>query len=218
MNFNRSLLPKYCNSTHKFYFGLVCLVCCVFHFGCIREHFQPLMPAEEAETSQWPAGSKLTNSVLTCFPSVRPFAREDEFKATVDIVRTFQEGVGKELHHKLLQRAETKKNWVCNGVLSALFWSYRWWSSVMDVLLLWEFFFLFFSWKSGGWMLRILKSASPLSWMWTLAARRPTWSTAGPRKRELNCRGPVSAPGTHYSTGTWSARKTHFALFKWCVK
>ncbi|KAM6936125.1 peroxisomal carnitine O-octanoyltransferase [Lycodopsis pacificus] len=44
--------------------------------------------------------------------AVQPFASEEEFKATMDIVRKFQEGVGKELHQKLLQRAKTKKNWL----------------------------------------------------------------------------------------------------------
>ncbi|XP_077455304.1 peroxisomal carnitine O-octanoyltransferase-like isoform X3 [Stigmatopora argus] len=43
---------------------------------------------------------------------VRPFASDEEFKATVDIVRTFQAGIGKELQHKLLQRAQTKRNWL----------------------------------------------------------------------------------------------------------
>ncbi|XP_077431413.1 peroxisomal carnitine O-octanoyltransferase-like isoform X4 [Vanacampus margaritifer] len=43
---------------------------------------------------------------------VRPFASDQEFKATVDIVRTFQEGIGKELHQKLLRRAETRRNWL----------------------------------------------------------------------------------------------------------
>lgn len=57
---------------------------------------------------------RLTNFTLLCFPSVHPFASEEEFKATVDIVNKFKEGVGKELHQKLLQRAKTKKNWVCN--------------------------------------------------------------------------------------------------------
>uniref|UniRef100_A0A3Q3IG18 Peroxisomal carnitine O-octanoyltransferase n=1 Tax=Monopterus albus TaxID=43700 RepID=A0A3Q3IG18_MONAL len=44
--------------------------------------------------------------------AVRPFASEEEFEATVDIVRKFQNGVGKQLHQKLLQRAKTKKNWL----------------------------------------------------------------------------------------------------------
>ena len=63
----------------------------------------------------------LTDS-LTGFllPTVHPFASEEEFKATVDIVRKFQEGVGKELHQKLLQRARTKKNWVREATVKIL--------------------------------------------------------------------------------------------------
>ncbi|XP_054903584.1 peroxisomal carnitine O-octanoyltransferase isoform X3 [Poeciliopsis prolifica] len=43
---------------------------------------------------------------------VHPFASEAEFKATVEIVRKFREGVGKELHQKLLQRATERRNWL----------------------------------------------------------------------------------------------------------
>ncbi|XP_035528387.1 peroxisomal carnitine O-octanoyltransferase-like [Morone saxatilis] len=51
-------------------------------------------------------------SLLKYLNAVQPFASEKEFKATVDTVNRFQEGVGKELHQKLLQRAKTKKNWL----------------------------------------------------------------------------------------------------------
>lgn len=58
------------------------------------------------------------NRVFTVFffisLSVHPFASEAEFKATVEIVRKFREGVGKELHQKLLQRAKERRNWVCS--------------------------------------------------------------------------------------------------------
>lgn len=59
-------------------------------------------------------GVQFFDSSVHVFPSVRPFASEKEFEATVNTVRKFQEGVGKELHQKLLQRAKTKRNWVCN--------------------------------------------------------------------------------------------------------
>lgn len=55
------------------------------------------------------------------FPPVRPFASEEEFKATEVIVKNFQQGVGKELHQRLLQRAETRRNWVCVSSLNLLF-------------------------------------------------------------------------------------------------
>lgn len=41
-----------------------------------------------------------------------PFASEEEYQATVGIVKKFKEGVGQDLHEKLLQRARTKRNWV----------------------------------------------------------------------------------------------------------
>ncbi|XP_061572808.1 peroxisomal carnitine O-octanoyltransferase [Cololabis saira] len=44
--------------------------------------------------------------------AVRPFGSEQECEATVAIVRKFQEGIGPELHQKLLQRAKKKRNWL----------------------------------------------------------------------------------------------------------
>nr|XP_033945489.1 peroxisomal carnitine O-octanoyltransferase isoform X2 [Pseudochaenichthys georgianus] len=61
----------------------------------------PSLPVPSLETSL----SKYLNAV-------RPFASEEEFKATLDIVNTFQEGVGQELHQKLLQKARTNRNWL----------------------------------------------------------------------------------------------------------
>lgn len=61
----------------------------------------PSLPVPSVETSL----SKYLNAV-------RPFASDEEFKATADIVRKFQDGVGKELHQKLLQRARTRRNWL----------------------------------------------------------------------------------------------------------
>ncbi|TNN02581.1 peroxisomal carnitine O-octanoyltransferase isoform X2 [Takifugu flavidus] len=52
---------------------------------------------------------------------VRPFASEKEFKVTEDIVRNFQQGVGKELHQRLLQRAETRRNWLEQWWLDAAY-------------------------------------------------------------------------------------------------
>lgn len=65
------------------------------------------------------------------FPSVQPFASEKEFEATVATVRKFQEGVGKELHQKLLQRAKTKKNWVRNWDVNVFFFWYLQMSSLL---------------------------------------------------------------------------------------
>ncbi|XP_051812272.1 peroxisomal carnitine O-octanoyltransferase isoform X1 [Acanthochromis polyacanthus] len=63
----------------------------------------------------------LEGSLSKYLEAVRPFASEKEFKATADIVRKFQEGVGKELHQKLLQRAKTKRNWLEEWWLDAAY-------------------------------------------------------------------------------------------------
>ncbi|XP_053289021.1 peroxisomal carnitine O-octanoyltransferase isoform X1 [Pleuronectes platessa] len=67
----------------------------------------------------------LESSLSMYLDAVHPFASEKEFKATVDIVRKFQEGVGKELHQKLLQRARTKKNWLEEWWLDAAYLEVR---------------------------------------------------------------------------------------------
>lgn len=55
----------------------------------------------------------VTKKMHQHFSSVRPFASEEEFQSTEETVRKFQGGVGKELHQKLLQRAKSRRNWVC---------------------------------------------------------------------------------------------------------
>ncbi|KAM4736362.1 peroxisomal carnitine O-octanoyltransferase isoform 1-T1 [Anableps anableps] len=54
----------------------------------------------------------LESSLSKYLDAVHPFASETEFKATVEIVRKFREGVGKELHQKLLERARDRRNWL----------------------------------------------------------------------------------------------------------
>ncbi|KAM8825976.1 peroxisomal carnitine O-octanoyltransferase isoform 2-T2 [Synchiropus picturatus] len=54
----------------------------------------------------------LESSISKYLDAVRPFASEDEFKATFEIARKFKDGVGKDLHQKLLERAKTKRNWL----------------------------------------------------------------------------------------------------------
>ncbi|KAJ8288439.1 hypothetical protein COCON_G00010980 [Conger conger] len=44
--------------------------------------------------------------------AVKPFASEKEFQATSQIVKLFGEGIGKDLHQKLLQRGRAKRNWL----------------------------------------------------------------------------------------------------------
>lgn len=138
------------------------------------------------------------------FPSVHPFASEEEFRSTEDTVRKFQSGVGKELHQKLLQRAKSRRNWVCIVVLNQFlsFFTHG------CVLLSWLLSVFTPSWRTGGWTVPTWRSASPLSSMWILPGQHPTWNTAGPLLRARSWRGPVSAPGTRCSTGIWSARKS----------
>ena len=59
---------------------------------------------------------KLGNSnLLCCFQiSVRPFLNDNEYRQTEFVVDTFRTGVGKVLHKKLKDRAESRKNWVGN--------------------------------------------------------------------------------------------------------
>lgn len=45
---------------------------------------------------------------------MKPFASKEEFQATVKTVKKFKEGIGRELHQKLQQRAKIKRNWVNN--------------------------------------------------------------------------------------------------------
>ncbi|XP_041649047.1 peroxisomal carnitine O-octanoyltransferase [Cheilinus undulatus] len=67
----------------------------------------------------------LESSITKYLDAVRPFASETEYKATLDIVKKFQTGVGKELHQKLLQRAKAKKNWLEEWWLDAAYLEVR---------------------------------------------------------------------------------------------
>lgn len=44
---------------------------------------------------------------------MKPFLNQEEYQRTEDIVKKFESGIGKELHQKLLERAKTRRNWVC---------------------------------------------------------------------------------------------------------
>ncbi|CAL8247207.1 unnamed protein product [Lota lota] len=54
----------------------------------------------------------LEGSLSKYLDAVRPFATEQEYKATVENVKRFKEGVGQVLQQKLLHRARTKRNWL----------------------------------------------------------------------------------------------------------
>ncbi|OBS68279.1 hypothetical protein A6R68_03179, partial [Neotoma lepida] len=54
----------------------------------------------------------LEESLKKYLESVKPFANEEEYKKTEEIVQKFQNGVGEKLHQKLLERAKGKRNWL----------------------------------------------------------------------------------------------------------
>ncbi|XP_073438024.1 peroxisomal carnitine O-octanoyltransferase isoform X2 [Dendrobates tinctorius] len=57
----------------------------------------------------------LEESLSKYCESVKPFLNEEEYKMTCRIVKDFGNGIGKELHQKLLERARTRKNWILLG-------------------------------------------------------------------------------------------------------
>ncbi|KAG9476540.1 peroxisomal carnitine O-octanoyltransferase [Eleutherodactylus coqui] len=67
----------------------------------------------------------LEESLSKYCDSVKPFLNEDEYKTTCRIVKDFGNGVGKELHQKLLERARTRKNWLEDWWLSAAYLDVR---------------------------------------------------------------------------------------------
>lgn len=54
----------------------------------------------------------LHDSLNKYLHAVKPFASEEEFRASVAIVKRFEEGIGQQLHHKLLKRAKSRRNWL----------------------------------------------------------------------------------------------------------
>ncbi|MBZ3872666.1 Peroxisomal carnitine O-octanoyltransferase [Sciurus carolinensis] len=54
----------------------------------------------------------LGESLKKYLESVKPFANEEEYKKTEEIVQKFQNGVGEKLHQKLLERAKGRRNWL----------------------------------------------------------------------------------------------------------
>ncbi|NXI63064.1 OCTC octanoyltransferase, partial [Anseranas semipalmata] len=54
----------------------------------------------------------LDESLSKYLDSVKPFLNEEEYRRTEDIVKKFENGIGKDLHQKLLERAKTRRNWL----------------------------------------------------------------------------------------------------------
>ncbi|MBN3305634.1 OCTC octanoyltransferase, partial [Amia calva] len=56
---------------------------------------------------------------------VKPFSTEEEFRRTSVLVKEFGEGMGKDLHQTLLQRAKGKRNWLEKWWLSSAYLEVR---------------------------------------------------------------------------------------------
>ncbi|NXJ16318.1 OCTC octanoyltransferase, partial [Odontophorus gujanensis] len=54
----------------------------------------------------------LDESLSKYLDSVKPFLNQEEYQRTEEIVKKFENGIGRELHQKLLERAKTRRNWL----------------------------------------------------------------------------------------------------------
>ncbi|KAJ7408277.1 hypothetical protein BTVI_59876 [Pitangus sulphuratus] len=54
----------------------------------------------------------LDESLSKYLDAVKPFLNQEEYRRTEDIVKKFENGIGKELHQKLLERAKMRRNWL----------------------------------------------------------------------------------------------------------
>ncbi|XP_054847192.1 peroxisomal carnitine O-octanoyltransferase [Eublepharis macularius] len=54
----------------------------------------------------------LDESLKKYLDSVKPFLNQEEYQRTESIVKAFENGIGKELQQKLLERAKVKRNWL----------------------------------------------------------------------------------------------------------
>ncbi|GCC21009.1 hypothetical protein chiPu_0000171 [Chiloscyllium punctatum] len=54
----------------------------------------------------------LEESLMKYLDAVKPFLNEEELQRSTEIVKTFGEGIGKQLHQKLLERAKVRRNWL----------------------------------------------------------------------------------------------------------
>ncbi|NXO64106.1 OCTC octanoyltransferase, partial [Phainopepla nitens] len=54
----------------------------------------------------------LDESLSKYLDAVKPFLNQEEYQRTEDIVKKFENGIGKELHQKLLERAKMRRNWL----------------------------------------------------------------------------------------------------------
>lgn len=59
----------------------------------------------------------LKNTLNKYLDTVRPHVSEEEFAHTESLVREFEEGQGKVLHDRLIEKAKQSKNWVSGEVV-----------------------------------------------------------------------------------------------------
>uniref|UniRef100_UPI00398EE150 peroxisomal carnitine O-octanoyltransferase n=1 Tax=Pristiophorus japonicus TaxID=55135 RepID=UPI00398EE150 len=61
----------------------------------------------------------LEESLMKYLDAVKPFLNEEELQRSTEIVKTFGQGIGKQLHQKLLERAKVRRNWLEEWWLSS---------------------------------------------------------------------------------------------------
>lgn len=54
----------------------------------------------------------LQHTLSRYLDSLKPFVTPAEYAKSVDIVKEFEKGIGRELNEKLKEKASTEKNWV----------------------------------------------------------------------------------------------------------
>ncbi|XP_053569972.1 peroxisomal carnitine O-octanoyltransferase [Bombina bombina] len=67
----------------------------------------------------------LEESLSKYCDAVKPFLSQEEYEHTYNIVKKFENGIGKELHQKLLERAKVKRNWLEEWWLNAAYLDVR---------------------------------------------------------------------------------------------
>ncbi|CAH2282382.1 peroxisomal carnitine O-octanoyltransferase [Pelobates cultripes] len=67
----------------------------------------------------------LEESLSKYCDAVKPFLSQEEFENTCKIVKRFENGIGKELHQKLIERARVRKNWLEEWWLNAAYLDVR---------------------------------------------------------------------------------------------
>ncbi|XP_053322479.1 peroxisomal carnitine O-octanoyltransferase [Spea bombifrons] len=67
----------------------------------------------------------LEESLSKYCDAVKPFLSQEEYERTYKIVKRFENGIGRELHEKLLERAKVRKNWLEEWWLNAAYLDVR---------------------------------------------------------------------------------------------